>query len=187
VLSSGGVVMVIPSSTSLSLSVCFGAGVINVFSSTYNNNVGNNTPNSYAMWEIVSNGVSYLAYAYQNTNTYLNIYKLSTTDGPTLVVNACPIPNLNLAATVTNNLRRAFYLGDTAAASSTVRNSLMLTPNGLGSFSITPEWLQVAGDATPAGKASTYTTQNTITTVSTTGVPAVFIPAGAAGSFLKVK
>jgi hypothetical protein len=193
VLSSGGVVMVIQSSTSLSLSVCFGAGVINVFSSTYNNNVGNNTPNSYAMWEIVSNGVSYLAYAYQNTNTYLNIYKLSTTDGPTLVVNACPIPNLNLAATVTNNLRRAFningsfYLGDTAAASSTVRNSLMLTPNGLGSFSITPEWLQVAGDATPAGKASTYTTQNTITTVSTTGVPAVFIPAGAAGSFLKVK
>jgi len=192
VLSSGGVVMVIQNSTLLNLSVDFGAGVINVFSSAYNNN-GGYTPNNYAIWEIVSGGISYLAYAYQNTNTYLNVYKLSTTGGPTLVVNAYPVTNLNLAATVTNNLRRVFningsyYLGDTAAASTSVRNSLALTPNGLGSFSISPEWLQVSGDATPAGKTSTYTTQNTLTTVNTASVPAVFIPAGVAGSFLRAR
>jgi hypothetical protein len=149
------------------------------------------------MWEVVSMGVSYLVYAYisnSTASTVLNVWKMSTTDGPTLVVNAFPVTNISLTATVTNNLRRvfgyngSFLLGDTAAISNTARNSLMLTPNSLASFSIAPDYLQVSGDATPAGLPNVYTTTNSLTTVNPAApIPSVFVPAGPASNYLRAR
>jgi hypothetical protein len=188
VLSTGAVVAVVTSNSIPILYVISGSVITNL-------NV-QASANYFAIWEVICNGTSYLAYA-SNLNSVqtLNIYKLSTTDGPTLVLGSFPIPTLNLAPIVTPNLRRvfsyngSFYLGDTQSSSpQTTRNSLMLTPNN-GSFTVTPAHLQVSGDAFNAGQANTYTTMNTITTVNPTGVPAVFIPEipGGNGSFTKVR
>jgi hypothetical protein len=45
----------------------------------------------------------------------------------------------------------------------------------------------VPGDINYAGVANTTTTQNTVTVVNSTPVPSVFLPAGAAGNFTKVR
>jgi len=196
VMSTGGVVMVVAQSTVLYLSVYFGGVVTQLLTSNYANSGGNAMSLTFAMWEFVSAGTSYLAYAYStaSTNNFLNVWKLSTTTAPTLVVNAYPINNISLGATVTNNLRRVFtinggfYLGDTAAASPTTRNSLILTPNATGSFSIQSAYLAAPGDATPAGQPNTYTTTNSITTLNpAAAIPSVFVPAGAAGYYLQVR
>jgi hypothetical protein len=193
VLSTGGVVAVIAAGASLSLYVDMGNGMVSLATQGYNNTAYVGQPNSYAIWEVVYNGTSYLVFAYGTGTPSINIYKLSTTDGPTPVLQGYPVPNISLAATVTNNLRRVFAynsgfcLGDTAAASVTTRNSLILTPNGIGSFNVAPTWLQASGDFTPAGKPNTYTTMNTVTTLNTAGVPSVFIPAGTAGNYLRAR
>jgi hypothetical protein len=199
VLSSGGIVYVIQTvannNIANSLYVYFGGTAIPLISSGTSGMQG--TPSGYAMWEVVSMGVSYLVYAYisnSTASTVLNVWKMSTTDGPTLVVNAFPVTNISLTATVTNNLRRvfgyngSFLLGDTAAISNTARNSLMLTPNSLASFSIAPDYLQVSGDATPAGLPNVYTTTNSLTTVNPAApIPSVFVPAGPASNYLRAR
>lgn len=194
VFSTGGVVIVVQEAATLYLQVNMGAGTVQLFTSMFNGTTG--VPANYAIWEIVSGGVSYLAYAYTNalSVTSLNIYKLSTTGGTTLVLQNYPVPNISLNGTVTNNLRRvfsnngSFYLGDTVASSTSNRNSLLLTPNGVGSFTVAPVCLNVPGDVTPAGQPNTFTSMNTITTVSAgSPVPSVFVPAGTAGNYLRAR
>jgi len=164
---------------------------------TVNTNLGpqlSGSYNAYAIWEVVSGGSSYLVYIYQNAiGAYLmNIWKMSTTGVPPLVLSAYPVNNLNLLNTVTNNLRRvfsyngSFYLGDAVGATPIARNSLMLTPSN-GSFTVAPAYLYVGGDFGSANTPNTYTTANTVTTVNPAGVPSVFIAPGAAGSFVKVR
>jgi len=155
----------------------------------------------FGLWEIVYNGSSYLAVLYTSgSNLVLNVWKLNPYGPLQLIVNGYVVSNITLTGISPVNvpwgtppgLRRvvsnngSYFLADALAANTTSRNALMLTPNN-GTFTISPVYLYIGSDYTPTGLANTYTTQYTVTSVNPTPVPAVFIPAGTANYFVKVR
>lgn len=160
----------------------------------------NNTTGIFALWEIVYGGSSYLV-AISNvsgTNT-LSIWKLNINGPVEIVIQSYSVTNLSIPYVGTNPaqaaisvLRRvisyngSFILADALPTNTVSRNSLMLTPSN-GGFTISQVYLYIGSEYAPTGLANTYTTMNTVTSVNPTPVPAVYIPAGTANNFVKVR
>jgi hypothetical protein len=144
---------------------------------------------SYAMWEIDYGGYVYLVFVQAST---LYVWRLATTGAPIPVISGLTVP-LTISTPISTTLRRvfsyngSFLLGDSGAQPTNARNAIALTPNNNGTFTVTPAELYVPGDINYAGVANTTTTQNTVTVVNTTPVPSVFLPAGTAGNYTKVR
>jgi hypothetical protein len=143
---------------------------------------------NYAMWEIDYGGYVYLACM---LGASLYVWRLASTGAPIPVISGLTVP-LTISTPISTTLRRvfsyngSFLLGDSGTQPTTTRNSIALTPSN-GTFTVTPAELYVPGDINYAGVANTTTTQNTVTVVNSTPVPSVFLPAGAAGNFTKVR
>ena len=142
---------------------------------------------NYAMWEIDYGGYVYLACVLGSS---LSVWRLNATGAPIPVIGGLAVAFA--LSTISTTLRRvfsyngAFLLGDSGAQPTTARNAIALTPNN-GTFAVTPAELYVPGDINATGIANTTTTQNTVTVVNTTPVPSIFLPAGTAGNFTKVR
>jgi hypothetical protein len=149
---------------------------------------GSTAISNYAMWEIDYGGYVYLACM---LGASLYVWRLASTSAPIPVISALTVP-LTISTPISTTLRRvfsyngSFLLGDSGTQPTTTRNSIALTPSN-GTFTVTPAELYVPGDINYAGVANTTTTQNTVTVVNSTPVPSVFLPAGAAGNFTKVR